>query len=67
MNLPLAIWMMKGYFDGLPPNLEKAALVDGCSRLQALWKIVLPVARPGLVAPRCREWGVRVRLLRAAA
>jgi multiple sugar transport system permease protein len=48
--LPLAIWMMKGYFDGLPPNLEKAALVDGCTRLQAIWKIVLPVARPGLVA-----------------
>jgi ABC-type sugar transport system permease subunit len=48
--LPLAIWMMKGYFDGLPPNLEKAALVDGCSRLQSIWKIVLPVARPGLVA-----------------
>jgi multiple sugar transport system permease protein len=48
--LPLAIWMMKGYFDGLPPNLEKAALVDGCTRLQAIRKIVLPVARPGLVA-----------------
>lgn len=48
--LPLSIWMMKGYFDGLPPNLEKAALVDGCTRLQAIWRIVLPVARPGLVA-----------------
>jgi ABC-type glycerol-3-phosphate transport system permease component len=48
--LPLAIWMMKGYLDGLPPNLEKAALVDGCTRLQAIRKIVLPVARPGLVA-----------------
>lgn len=48
--LPLSIWMMKGYFDGLPPNLEKAALVDGCTRLQAIWGIVLPVARPGLVA-----------------
>jgi multiple sugar transport system permease protein len=48
--LPLAVWMMKSYFDGLPPNLEKVALVDGCTRLQALRKIVLPVARPGLVA-----------------
>ena len=48
--LPLAVWMMKGYLDGLPPNLEKAALVDGCTRLQAIRKIVLPVARPGLVA-----------------
>jgi multiple sugar transport system permease protein len=48
--LPLSTWMMKGYFDGLPPNLEKAALVDGCTRLQAIWRIVMPVARPGLVA-----------------
>jgi multiple sugar transport system permease protein len=48
--LPLAVWMMKGYLDGLPPNLENAALVDGCTRLQAIRKIVLPVARPGLVA-----------------
>lgn len=48
--LPLSTWMMKGYFDGLPPNLEKAALVDGCSRIKAIWKIVLPVSLPGLVA-----------------
>ena len=48
--LPLSTWMMKGYFDGLPPNLEKAAQVDGCSRLKAIWKIVLPVSLPGLVA-----------------
>ena len=45
--LPLCTWMMKGYFEGLPPNLEKAALVDGCTRLQAIRKIVMPVARPG--------------------
>jgi multiple sugar transport system permease protein len=48
--LPLSTWIMKGYFDGLPPNLEKAALVDGCTRLEMIRKIVLPVARPGLVA-----------------
>jgi multiple sugar transport system permease protein len=48
--LPLSTWIMKGYFEGLPPNLEKAALVDGCTRLQAIRKIILPVARPGLVA-----------------
>jgi multiple sugar transport system permease protein len=41
---------MKGYFEGLPPNLERAALVDGCTRWQAIRKIVMPVARPGLVA-----------------
>ena len=48
--LPLSTWMMKGYFDGMPPNLERAGLVDGCTRLQMIRKIVLPVARPGLVA-----------------
>ena len=48
--LPLSTWMMKGYFDGMPPNLERAARVDGCTRWQAILKIVLPVARPGIVA-----------------
>ncbi len=48
--LPLSTWIMKGYFEGLPPNLERAALVDGCTRLQAIVKIILPVAKPGLVA-----------------
>jgi ABC-type sugar transport system permease subunit len=48
--LPLSTWMMKGYFDGMPPNLERAGLVDGCTRFQMIRKIVLPVARPGLVA-----------------
>lgn len=48
--LPLSTWMMKGYFENLPPNLEKAALVDGCTPFRAIWKIILPVARPGIVA-----------------
>lgn len=48
--LPLAIWIMRGYFETLPPNLERAGLVDGCTRFQAFRKIVIPVALPGLVA-----------------
>jgi ABC-type sugar transport system permease subunit len=48
--LPLSTWIMRGYFEGLPPNLEKAALVDGCTRLQAIRKVIMPVAQPGLVA-----------------
>lgn len=48
--LPLSTWIMRGYFEGLPPTLEKAALVDGCTRLGAIRKVVLPVARPGIVA-----------------
>jgi len=49
-NLPFAIWMMHSFFVDLPVELEEAALVDGCSRTQALWYIVLPLAAPGLAA-----------------
>jgi multiple sugar transport system permease protein len=48
--LPLCVWMMKGFFDAIPPELEDAARVDGCTRLGALVQIVLPLARSGLVA-----------------
>lgn len=48
--LPLAVWIMRGYFETVPVNLERAALVDGCSRLQAFFRIVLPVSKPGLMA-----------------
>lgn len=48
--LPLSAWMMKSYFEGIPVSLDRAALIDGCSRLKMLWKILLPVARPGIIA-----------------
>ncbi|MGD9712341.1 MAG: ABC transporter permease subunit [Thermomicrobiales bacterium] len=48
--LPLTVWILRGYFESLPPNLERAALVDGASRLQAFRRILLPIAVPGLVA-----------------
>ena len=50
VGVPFATWMMKGFFDTLPPELEAAAEVDGASRLQALWLVVLPLARPGIAA-----------------
>lgn len=49
-TLPAAIWFMKGFFDSLPVDLENAARVDGCTRLGALFRIVLPLVRPGLAA-----------------
>lgn len=49
-NLPFAVFLMQGFFDGIPIELEEAALIDGCSRFQALWRVVLPLTRPGLVA-----------------
>ena len=48
--LPICIWMMKGFFDAIPPELEDAARIDGCTRLSALFRVVLPLARGGLVA-----------------
>jgi len=47
-NLPFTIWMMYGFFVDLPSELEEAAMVDGCTRLQAFIKILLPLAAPGL-------------------
>ena len=49
-NLPFVVWMMRGFFDELPRDLEEAALVDGDSRLGALVRVVLPLVAPGLAA-----------------
>jgi ABC-type glycerol-3-phosphate transport system permease component len=46
--LPLSIWLLVGYFRQLPAEVEDAALIDGASRVQALWHIVLPMAWPGV-------------------
>lgn len=48
--LPLSIWVLKGFFDTLPKSLEEAGLIDGCGRLQALVKIILPLIKPGALA-----------------
>ena len=50
LDMPLDIWIMKGFFDGLPWDLEMSALVDGCNRLQAWWKIIMPNIRNGLMS-----------------
>ncbi|HXZ43340.1 MAG TPA: carbohydrate ABC transporter permease [archaeon] len=47
--VPFATWMLMAYFSSIPRDLEESALVDGCTRLRALWHIVLPLARPGIV------------------
>lgn len=49
-NLPFCAITMRSFFEGIPYALEEAAFVDGCSRSQTLWKIVLPVMFPGIVA-----------------
>jgi multiple sugar transport system permease protein len=47
--VPFATWMLTAYLSTIPRELEDSALVDGCSRASALWHVVLPVARPGIV------------------
>ncbi len=49
-TLPLCIWMLKGYFDQIPTDLIEAAKVDGANQLQIIHRVLLPVARPALVA-----------------
>ncbi|RIK47069.1 MAG: hypothetical protein DCC57_14825 [Chloroflexi bacterium] len=49
-SIPFAVWTLKGYFTTIPTEMEDAALVDGCTRLQALYKVILPLAAPGIVA-----------------
>ena len=49
-RLPLAIWIIKNFFESIPKELEEAAVIDGCSRLQAMYRITLPLALPGLAA-----------------
>lgn len=48
--LPFAIWLMVAFFQTIPVELEDAARIDGCSRLQILYKVVLPISSPGLVS-----------------
>ena len=48
--IPFSTWMMKGYFDSIPNTLEEAARIDGCSRLQAVRRVIVPLATPGIAA-----------------
>ncbi len=49
-TIPLSIWMMTGFFDDVPIELEEAAMIDGCSRIGALIRVSLPLAVPGIAA-----------------
>jgi multiple sugar transport system permease protein len=49
-SLPLAIWVLTSFFHGIPREIYLAARVDGCTALQAFYKVILPLAAPGLAA-----------------
>ncbi|MEM5582655.1 carbohydrate ABC transporter permease [Roseibium sp. AS2] len=48
--IPFSVWMMTSYMNGIPKSLDEAAMTDGCSRLGALWRVVLPLCTPGIIA-----------------
>ena len=50
VNVSLAVWLLKGFIDEIPMEYEEAALVDGYSRMQSFWKVVLPQAKTGIAA-----------------
>ena len=50
LELPLGVWLMKGFFDNIPWDMERAALIDGASRFRVWWEILLPQIKPGLAA-----------------
>jgi multiple sugar transport system permease protein len=49
-GLPLSIWLLKGFYDNIPPELEQAARIDGASRFRAFLLIVMPLSAPGIIA-----------------
>ncbi|WP_191564572.1 carbohydrate ABC transporter permease [Janibacter melonis] len=48
-NLAFAVWILHGFFSSIPTEVEEAALLDGATRMQVLWRVMLPLTRPGLV------------------
>jgi len=49
-TLPMSIWVLKGFFDAIPKELDEAAMIDGCSVGQMIWKVIMPLVLPGIVA-----------------
>jgi multiple sugar transport system permease protein len=50
VGVPFATWLLKGFFDGIPRDLEQAAMIDGCGHMTAFLYVIVPLARPGLAA-----------------
>ena len=50
LEIPLGIWIAKGFFDRIPWDIERSAVIDGCNRLQVWYKVLLPLVKPGIAA-----------------
>lgn len=55
-NLPFAIWLLKGTIDSIPKDLDEAAMIDGASFSQVLWKVIVPLAKPGIAVTALLTW-----------
>jgi multiple sugar transport system permease protein len=49
-QIPMMTWIMRGFFESINPELEEAAMIDGCTRLQAFYRVIFPLSQPGLAA-----------------
>ncbi|WP_283192904.1 carbohydrate ABC transporter permease [Rhizobium sp. AN80A] len=50
LAVPMVTWILKGFIDGIPRSLDEAALIDGCSHFGVFWRIILPLATPGIAS-----------------
>ncbi|WP_332900189.1 carbohydrate ABC transporter permease [Haladaptatus sp. CMSO5] len=57
-SLPFSIWVLREFFNGIPYSLEEAAMIDGASRMQAFYHVVLPNALPGIIATSIFTWSL---------
>jgi multiple sugar transport system permease protein len=48
-TIPYAIWLIKGFIDRIPPDMEEAATIDGAGRFQVIWHVLLPLVKPGII------------------
>ena len=66
-GLPLSIWLLKGFYDNIPPQLEQAARIDGATRFQAFLQIVMPLSSPGIIATAIYSFITRLERVRLCA
>lgn len=50
VEIPFTVWLLKGFFDSIPRSLDEAALIDGCTRVQSVLRVILPISVPGIAA-----------------
>jgi len=58
LNIPFTLWLLRGFFIDIPLALDESAMIDGCTRFGAFWRVVLPSASPGLIAASIFSFGL---------